>query len=279
MEDTLEAYIDGSCLPSPRRGGIGIRYVRIDEGTGKEITEDLSPPGFPGATNQEMEILACTTALQEALPLSLPETIRRLVIWTDSAYVQENYKRAIYEWPKQKWFGRSGSPIENADDWKELARSYKKAARGFDVVRIEWVKGHSKNRHNRAAHKLARQSAMNAWNKPRKVVHVRRKITDETVSRGSVRMEGQKLRIRIIQSRILNVQKLWRCTYEVVSAESPYAGNVDVIITDYEKRLDAGHTYDIRVNEENENPRIVEVLGEVLSNEEDDNSSPEEDRG
>ena len=278
MEDTLEAYIDGSCLPHPRRGGIGIRFVLVDEVTGEELTEDLSPPGYRDATNQEMEILACTTALREALELQLSASVRRLVIWTDSAYLYENHKRAIWEWPKQKWYRRSGAPVENAEDWKELARWYKKAASRFDVVRIEWARGHSKNPHNKLADRLAKNSARNPWNKPRKVVYVRRKLTTETVSRSSVKMEGQRLTIRIVQSGILNLQKLWRCTYEVVSADSPYAGRVDVIFTDFDKRLDAGHTYDVRVNEDSQNPRVIEVFGEVLSVREDgkEESAPDQ---
>ena len=278
MEDTLEAYTDGSCLSHPRRGGIGIRFVWIDETTGEEITEDLSPPGYPNATNQEMEILACTMSLRESLTLGLPGSVRGLVIRTDSAYLHENYKRAIFEWPKQKWYRSSGGPVENAEDWKELVRWYKKAARKFDVVRIEWVKGHSGNPHNRAADRLAKHSARNAWNKPRKIVHVRRKHTTETVSRGSVKMDGQRLTIRIFQSGILNVQKLWRCTYEVVSTDSPYVGKVDVIFTDEDKRLDAGHTYDVRVNNYNENPRIVEVFGEILPTKDGKSEEPSPDR-
>lgn len=277
MENTLEAYTDGSCLSHPRRGGIGTRFVRIDENTGEEIIQDLSPPGYPNATNQEMEILACTTALREALSLPLPESVRRLVIWTDSAYLHDNYKRAIFEWPKRKWYRSSGGPIENAEDWKELVRYYKKAAERFEVVRIEWVRGHSKNPHNKAADRLARDSARNASNRPRKVVHVRRKHTTETVSRGSVGMEGQRLTIRVFQSGILNVQKLWRCTYEVVSPDSPFVGRVDVVFTDEDKRLDAGHTYDVRFNQDNANPRIMQVFGEILPAEEGDSEEPAPD--
>lgn len=264
MEDTLEAYTDGSSLSHPRRGGIGIRFVWIDDSTGNEVIEDQSPPGYPSATNQEMELLACTKAMQEALLLELPGSIRRLVIMTDSAYLHENYKRAIFEWPKHKWFRSSGSPVENAEDWKRLVSAFKKAAKKFNIVRIDWVKGHSGNTHNKAADRLAKESANNPWNKPRKIVHVRRKRTIESISRGSVRMEGQRLTVRVFQSGILRVQKLWRCTYEVVSEDSPYFGKVDIIFAEPDKRLDAGHIYDIRVNEDDENPRVVELFGEVL---------------
>ncbi len=276
MTDTLEAYTDGSCLSHPRRGGIGIRFVTSDKDTGEEITSDLSPPGYPNATNQEMEILACTTALREACERKWPDSIRRLIICTDSTYVQENYKRAIYEWPKHQWLRSTGAPVENAVDWKELAKWYKKAAYRFEVVRIEWVKGHSDNPHNKAANRLAKNSARNPWNKPRKIVHVRRKHTDETVERGSVRMEGQRLTIRVFQSGYLKLQNLWRCTYEVVSPESPNVGLVDLIFTNSANRLDAGHTYDVRVNSDDRNPRIVEVFAEVVTPREPNGDEPAE---
>lgn len=278
MEDTLEVYIDGSCLPHPRRGGVGIRFVGVDDTSGEEVIEDLSPPGYRGATNQEMEILACTVALQVSLELALPG-VRRLVIWTDSDYLFSNYRKAIFEWPKQDWCGRSGAPVENAEDWKEFARSYKKARQRFAVVRIDWARGKS-NRHNKAAHNLAKESARNPLNKPRKVVHVRRKLTTESIDRGSVRMEGQQLRIRIIQSGILNVQKLWRCSYEVVSEDSPPYGKADVIICDKGIRLDAGHTYEVRVNDDNDNPRVVEVFQEIVPEEnEGEEAAPSPDEG
>jgi ribonuclease HI len=274
MEDTLEAYTDGSSLPSPRRGGIGIRFVWIDETTGDEVYEDLSPPGYKDGTNQEMEILACKTAMQEAISMTLPDSTRRLEIWTDSTYVQENVPRAIFEWPKQRWFRSSGAPVENAEDWKDLRKAFVKAKGRFEVVQVKWIRGKSKNPHIRAAHRLAQASAKNATNPPRKVKHVRRKQSPEMVDPGCVKMEGQTFTIKIRTSAILP-QKLWKCTYEVVSEDSRYAGKADIIYTDMDKRLDAGHTYVVRVSEDTKNPRVEEVLGEVLPEDDIDSEEPD----
>ena len=274
MDDTLEAYTDGSSLPSPRRGGIGIRFVWCDEETGDEVLEDLSPPGYKGGTNQEMEILACTTALEKAVSMDIPASTRRLVIQTDSLYVADHYKKAIYDWPP-KWLSSSGAPIENAEDWEGLAKAYKKARQKFEFADIKWISGRSKNPHMKAAHRLAQQSANNATNPDRKVRHVRRKHSPEIVSRGSVKMEEQTFEIYIRNTRILNKQKLWISTYEVTSEDSPHFGKADIIYTDMDKRLDAGHTYVVRVNDETKNPRIEEILHEVLP--EDDVDSEELD--
>ena len=278
MEDTLEAYIDGSCIPRPRRGGIGVRFVRNDEDTGDEIIVlELSPPGWKQATNQEMEILACTTALRESLSLELPEAIRRLVVRSDSDYVCKGYWQAVAVWPKRQWQGKWEQEIENAEDWKDLAKWYKKAAKTrFEVVRVEWVAKDS-TPHNRAAHKLAQMSARNAINEPRKVVHSGRKRSKEVVKPGSVRMEGQVLTIYVTESKVLKLPKKWRVTYEVVNADSPYCGKRARITADWNKRLDRGHTYRIRVNEDTRNPRVDEVYGEVLPSGEQEKGEPSPD--
>lgn len=269
MENTLEAYIDGSSIPRPRRGGIGVRFVRNDEDTGEEIIIDLSPPGWKEGTNQEMEILACTTALRESLKLELPKAIRRLVILSDSDYVCKGYRYALFVWPRTKWEGRFEQPIENGEDWEELGKWYKKAKDRFEVIRIEWIEKNS-SPHNKAAHRLAKGSARNAVNAPRKVVHSARKRSQEVVDRGSVKMEGQDLTIYVTESKLLRLQKVWRATYEVVDPDSPYCGKRDRIIAPWSKRLDRGHTYRIRVNDDNKNPRVEELYGEVLPPEEEE---------
>jgi hypothetical protein len=107
-------------------------------------------------------------------------------------------------------------------------------------------------------------SARNALNDPRKTVHSGRKRSKEVVDPGSVKMEGQDLTIYVTESKLLKLQKKWRVTYEVVNEESPYSGRRARITADWNKRLDRGHTYRIRVNEDTRNPRVDEVYEEVL---------------
>jgi ribonuclease HI len=262
MDDTLEAYTDGSSLPSPRRGGIGIRFVWCDEETGEEVIEDLSPPGYKGGTNNEMEVLACKTALEESIYLAIPESTRRFEIRTDCTYVSDNIRMALFRWPKQRWFRSSGAPVENVKDWKDLRKAYVKAKARFEVIHVIWVAKKSKHPHIKAAHRLAQASAKNATNPPRKVKHVRRKQSPEMVDPGCVKMEGQTFIIRIRTSELLP-QKLWKCAYEVVSEDSQYSGKADIIYSARKNRLDAGHTYLVRVNEDTKNPRIEEILDEI----------------
>lgn len=87
------------------------------------------------------------------------------------------------------------------------------------------------------------------------VVEVRRKKTDQAVERGSVEMQGQRLRIRIITSEYWKTQKIIKYKYEVLSKASKYSGNVDIIFSDQDMR--AGHHYEVLVNKNTANPQVI----------------------
>src|SRR5690606_15494416 len=112
-------------------------------------------------------------------------------------------------------------------------------------VTLKWVKGHSRNKHNNAVDRLARQSANGFLNEPLKVVSVRRKKSKQSVSVGSVRMEGQELDIRVVTGHRMRRQKLWKYKYEVLECDSLYIGCIDLIISEHE--LGAGHSYRVIV--------------------------------
>src|SRR5437016_10942417 len=104
-ENALNIYTDGSSYSRPRRGGIAIRYVTIDE-QGDEVIKDDVLPGHEGATNNEMELTACIKALEGARDHESIHEVERVYIFTDSMYVTDNVRRAIFEWPKLKWRNR-----------------------------------------------------------------------------------------------------------------------------------------------------------------------------
>jgi ribonuclease HI len=205
-----------------------------------------------------MELKAIVVALEEAKRLHLINGISRIIVRTDSAYVVDNYRKAMFEWSSNRWLRRSGAPVLNADLWKQLLKAMKNTGTRVD---IEWVKAHSKDEHNRAVDRMARQSARIADKPPLSLVHVRRKLSEESVDPGSVAMLGQRISIRIITTEYLSVHKLWRCKYEVVSRASPFYLKVDFIISD--QLLKSGHAYYVRVNRDSANPRIVKVFREI----------------
>jgi ribonuclease HI len=81
-EGALNIYTDGSSKPTPRRGGIGIRFIYIDA-SGEEVVEDLSLAGYLGATSNEMEINACILALKHAPAYLKMQDFRKIIVFTD----------------------------------------------------------------------------------------------------------------------------------------------------------------------------------------------------
>lgn len=258
-EGVLYIYADGSSLGSPRRGGFGVRLIFVDQ-EGIEQVEDLQFTGYMGATIGKMEIMACAVGLEEAIDRGLAIGRTRIIIRTDSIYVVENVGKAKFEWPKNRWHRRGGAPVLNSEEWKRLTRAMQKASTRVD---IDWVRGHSKDEHNRAVDRLARQAAGMPYNRPLSVVHVRRKLSEESVEPGSVEMLGQRLSIRIITTERLKTQKTWKCKYEVLTKGSPYYMKVDWTYSD--ELLAAGHSYFVQLNKEQDNPRVVKVFWEITA--------------
>jgi len=259
-QGVLYLYTDGSCFGSPRKGGFGVRIIYVDE-QGAEQVQDLQYTGYVGATIGKMEIMACAVGLEEAMERGLTNGKTRIIIRTDSMYVVDNLPKAKYDWPKRRWHRRGGAPVLNAEEWKRLIRAIRRIGVRVDV---EWVRGHSKDEHNRAADRLAKQAARLPYNRPMSLVHVRRKLSDETVERGSVKMLGQRLSIRIITTEYLKVQKVWKCMYEVITKSSPYYMKVDILFSD--GLLKAGHSYYVQLNTEQDNPRVIKIFKELAGN-------------
>jgi ribonuclease HI len=262
-ERALNIYTDGSMLPSPRSGGIGIIFVVINAGGDAEIIRSIDSPGFKQSTNQEMELEACIVALDEALYDSNLAIYSEIEVFTDSMYVQGNYKKALFSWPKTQWKSRSTRrPILHVEQWKRLVKLFQYAHRTRRRVNINWVKGHKGNPYNKAADKAAKRSARNPLNPPKAVVSVRRKMSEEKTAIGSVKMLGQRLDVRIITAQYLgSPHRLWKYKYEVLTSESDYFGKVDEIFS--ELCLRDGHHYEVLVNAETANPRILELVREI----------------
>lgn len=262
-ERAVNVFTDGSSLPSPRRGGTGICVVTVDE-AGDEVIDQIQPQGFKGATNQEMELMACIQALRELGGRYSPVHISRfskIVIHTDSQYVADNVYSARFVWPSRRWFGADGQPVVNAKLWKVLTKEISRI--GMPVY-VQWFKGHSAtNPHNKRADKLAKQSARGLLSEPIDPVRVRRKLTAKPTVAGSIVPQGQRITIRVITDKRLPVQRIYRYKIEVISPDSPYVGNVDDFTS--EVMLSAGHTYDVRLNDDPKNPRVAHNYGEIVA--------------
>lgn len=259
-ENAINAFTDGSSYSNPRRGGMGMVFVVVDE-DGNEVQHDYCPPGYASATNNQMELQACVEALEYLATRHCPidvEQYTKIIINTDSRYVVENWNRAKYEWPRTKWNLRGGAPVANAQIWKLLL---KRIAKSRKRVEVNWVKGHKSSAGNKAADKLAKQSAKGGLRDPLTQVSVRRKKTSNSVEIGSVRPSNQKIGVRIITCERLRVQHLWKYKYEVTTPKSPFFGKVDVAFS--ELPLRDGHTYLVLLNDDAGNPRFRSLIREI----------------
>ena len=259
VEGALNIYTDGSSYSSPRTGGVGIVFVRNDD-AGNEVVEQSGLPGYKGATNNQMELQAPILALREAKQRGLAAGVRRIVIHTDSMYVCENYKRAMFEWPKTRWTKRGGAPVLNAELWKDLVKAIKSTG---CIVEFRWVKGHRTDPYNKTVDKLAKRSAKRATESPLAQVSVRRKRTREMVQPGVVSMRGQRLSIRVITCEYLRVQQVWKYKYEVVSKRSPFYRKVDWVYSPRDLLLRDGHSYQVRLNTDPAYPQVLKLFREL----------------
>lgn len=258
-EYTLYIYTDGSTYYHPRRSGVGILFLYSAE-NGEEKVHELDESGYKGGTIIEMEVKACVIALIEAANNKLFSKYKNVVIYSDSQFVIDNYKRAEYTWSRNKWKLRSGAPVVNTSVWKEFINAKRKLGK---PVEMQKVKAHGKNIHNNRVDKLARKSAKLPMKKSSQVVQVTRKISKKYTEEGSVRMLGQILQIHIIQRQYLHEHKIDRYRYEVTNKDSKYFDCVDFIYSEF--HLKRNHHYEVKVNKTQDFPKVLEVLREVDS--------------
>jgi ribonuclease HI len=134
---TIHIYTDGACKGNPGPGGWGA----ILEAGGKE-REMFG--GEAATTNNRMELTAVIEALA-ALKRS-----SRVIVHTDSQYVQKGITEWINGWKARGWRTAAREPVKNVDLWKKLD----------EVVRTHhidwvWVKGHAGHAGNERADALA----------------------------------------------------------------------------------------------------------------------------
>lgn len=234
-------------------------FVYLDENGIDEIEIERDLLGYKGATNNQMELQAAILAIKEVPSINLSSRASRIVIFSDSRYVVDNFSRAIYAWSKNKWLNLDGAPVANAVQWKELIKVVKEVKMR---VEFRWVKGHAKNSYNKRVDKLAKISAKGLLQNPLQYTDVRRKKTTTMTKVRSVTMEGQKMIIRIVTCEYQRLQRVFKLRYEVMTPKSKYFGNIDFIFSG--DALRTAHSYYVKVNDEPKNPRIIKVIREVL---------------
>ncbi len=133
----VNIYTDGACKGNPGPGGWGA--VLECDGKEKELFG-----GEPATTNNRMELTAVIEAL---LSLKRPS---RVVLHTDSQYVQKGITEWIRGWKARGWRTAAREPVKNVDLWKRLDELV-----GPHEIDWVWVRGHSGHHGNERADALA----------------------------------------------------------------------------------------------------------------------------
>ena len=130
-------YTDGACSKNPGSGGWGavLLYNNIE----KHISGAEN-----NTTNNQMELMAVLKSLQL---LKEPCDIE---IFSDSKYVCDGISSWLSNWKKNNWIGSNKQPIKNKNLWQELDNIMQ-----IHTIKMSWVRGHSGNKYNEIADKLA----------------------------------------------------------------------------------------------------------------------------
>jgi ribonuclease HI len=134
----VNIYTDGGCRPNPGPGGWAA--VVIEEG---RPVRELSGSD-PDTTNNRMEIQAAVEGLRS---LDGPH---RVEIFTDSEYLRKGITSWLPGWRRNGWKTAQKKPVKNQDLWLVLVEELERHR-----VTWHWVKGHTGDRWNEHADKLA----------------------------------------------------------------------------------------------------------------------------
>jgi ribonuclease HI len=270
-EDTVVIYTDGSQKPKPRRGGIGI-VLCWTNAEGHEEEDWESPPGYLGVTIPQMELKAVIEGLKLLLkepPIVPRQLYRKVRVFADANYVVENFERAKFQWSQNKWRNRDGAPIENGNLWRELLKVEKRLGMRVEILKVA---AHSTNRHNQKADQLAKASAEMAQQPPLVPGRVRRKQSRKRLRKGTVPFEGQELTIHVHKGELMQPQRVSQFEFTVRSP-GPLFEEVSLATAPSEIYIREGHTYRVRLNDDEGNPEIIEVLLEVIAGDDDGEAS------
>ncbi|MEX1249016.1 MAG: ribonuclease HI [Anaerolineales bacterium] len=134
-------YSDGSCLGNPGPGGWA---ALIREGNRERVLSGREAQ----STNNRMELTAALRALEA---LRKPS---RIDFYTDSEYLRRGITEWLPGWQERGW-KRKGGKLANAELWQALGKTIQR-----HEIRWHWVKGHSTNRDNQRADRLAREAML-----------------------------------------------------------------------------------------------------------------------
>jgi ribonuclease HI len=140
----VDIWTDGACKGNPGWGGWG---ALLRQGTHEKALYG----GEPDTTNNRMELMAVIQALKA---LKRP---CKVIIHTDSQYVQKGMTEWIANWKRRDWRTADKKPVKNADLWRLLDEQV-----ALHDLSWKWVRGHAGDPGNERADELANLGAEQA---------------------------------------------------------------------------------------------------------------------
>ncbi|RDW71360.1 hypothetical protein BP6252_07923 [Coleophoma cylindrospora] len=144
--DTLVVYTDGSSLGNGKKGaqaGVGVYF---GEGDPRNVSEPLA--GMP-QTNQRAELTAVLRALQ------ICEQVTPILIITDSNYSINCCTLWHTSWERNGWKTSTGGSVLNKDLVVDIRKLIEQRKAKNVATNFRWIKGHSNDKGNEAADRLA----------------------------------------------------------------------------------------------------------------------------
>lgn len=135
-------YTDGSAHPNPGPGGYGVVVLDDDDNLIETYSRQYTNEKV---TNNEMEIKAILYALINY------GRIPSVTIYSDSSYCVNIFTNWMFGWARKGWIKSDGNPPENL----ELIKAYYGLREQGYNINLQKVKGHSNNKWNELADKLA----------------------------------------------------------------------------------------------------------------------------
>lgn len=151
VNEAIKIYTDGSCVPNPGKGGIGIIIKYLD----KKIEYSF---GYEKSTNNRMELLAVIEALKILIDKLNDKIIksRYILVYSDSKYVIEAINNDwITKWRNVNWNMDKQSSVKNKDLWMKIDDILHQGLH----IEFSWVKGHENDVDNNRCDELAKNGS------------------------------------------------------------------------------------------------------------------------
>lgn len=155
-------YTDGAATMKQENG----KYVREAGGWAFVLLIDgckdsIRFGGCPLTTNNEMELYAIYASMKDFLLKS--ESGDTIEIFSDSAYCINIFTQWAKGWQKRGWKKSDNKPIQNLNIIKEIWNLMSEIKNNSCILNFKKVKGHSSNKYNDEADKLAVDAKIDAF--------------------------------------------------------------------------------------------------------------------